>query len=243
MDASRNLAVEERFAALLSQLGIERVHIAGGFAPNAVALAKTSPNTVASATLICPMQMPPEPFMPPGAPLLVVYGSGAVMLPGLVSGLPDATSLQLSDYEGAPWSNVLAERGDEIAPTMLEFLSRAEQLRPIEPARLVDGDGEIAGITYRIRGSGPPVLLLPLNLARSQWEPLVPVLAQHHTTIVVGGAHMGVVPLLEGRMQGRYRGVLRAVVDRAHPRNEDAVLEVGCGPGAVARWRSGLLVA
>ncbi|MBV9325563.1 MAG: hypothetical protein JO352_17465 [Chloroflexi bacterium] len=181
--------------------------------------------------------------MPPGAPLLVVYGSGAVMLPGLVSGLPDATSLQLSDYEGAPWSNVLAERGDEIAPTMLEFLSRAEQLRPIEPARLVDGDGEIAGITYRIRGSGPPVLLLPLNLARSQWEPLVPVLAQHHTTIVVGGAHMGVVPLLEGRMQGRYRGVLRAVVDRAHPRNEDAVLEVGCGPGAVARWRSGLLVA
>jgi ubiquinone/menaquinone biosynthesis C-methylase UbiE len=119
---------------------------------------------------------------------------------------------------------------------MLDLLSEVEQRKPIDSPRLHEGEGEIAGITYRIRGSGPPVLLLPLSLARSQWEPLVPVLAQRYTTIVVGGEHMGVVPMLEGRMQGGYRRVVRSVVDRAGPRNGDAVLEVGCGPGTVARW-------
>jgi hypothetical protein len=33
----------------------------------------------------------------------------------------------------------------------------------IEPAGVPEGDGEVAGITYQIRGSGPPVLLLPLS--------------------------------------------------------------------------------
>jgi hypothetical protein len=28
----------------------------------------------------------------------------------------------------------------------------------------------VAGITYAIRGSGPPLVLLPLGLAPSQWE-------------------------------------------------------------------------
>jgi hypothetical protein len=47
-------------------------------------------------------------------------------------------------------------------------------------APLREGDGEIAGISYRIRGAGPPLVLLPMFLAPSQWEPLVPRLSERY---------------------------------------------------------------
>jgi hypothetical protein len=166
VDISENQAVVERLAALLRELDIQRVHVAGGFTPNAVDLARSSPETVASVTLVCPMLMPLEPFMPAGVPLLVVHGDDAT-LPTVIGTFPDATGLHLRDYEGVPWSDVMVERGDEISPTLLQFLSTAEQRRPVEPAQIAEGEGEIAGVTYRVRGSGPAVLLLPLSLARS----------------------------------------------------------------------------
>jgi SAM-dependent methyltransferase len=119
---------------------------------------------------------------------------------------------------------------------MLTFLSAANDRAAVEPAEVSGGVGEVDGITYRVRGSGPPLVLLPLSLARSQWEPFIPDLAAHYTTILLGGAHLGVVPLLEARMQGGYRNVVRSVVDTAQPQPGDKVLEVGCGPGPVARW-------
>jgi SAM-dependent methyltransferase len=77
---------------------------------------------------------------------------------------------------------------------------------------------------------------MPLTLARSQWEPLLPSLAEHFTTIVLGGACLGIIPSLEGRMRGGYRGVVRGVVDAAAIQAHERVVEVGCGSGAVARW-------
>jgi SAM-dependent methyltransferase len=238
---SENLAVEERLAALLTHLGIQRVHVAAGFVPNAATLAMNRPEIVASVTLICPFRMPREPFMPAGVPLLMVYGINSLtsLFRELAARFPDTRTFELQDYDGAAWSDVMADRGADIAPTLFGFLSEAEQQIAIQPADIPEADGEVAGITYQIRGSGPPVLLLPLSLARSQWEPFVPVLARHYTTVVVGGAHLGVVPILEDRMQGGYRGIVRSVVDAAQPHREEAVLEVGCGPGSVARWLVG----
>ena len=33
--------------------------------------------------------------------------------------------------------------------------------------------GTVAGITYDSQGDGPPLILLPLSLASSQWDPLL----------------------------------------------------------------------
>jgi SAM-dependent methyltransferase len=172
----------------------------------------------------------------------MVYGTYGTRLFGeLAARFPDTSTFQFRDYLGVPWSDVMADRGEEIRPILLDFLADAAHRTPtpIQPVGTREGDGEVAGITYQIRGSGPPLLLLPLSLARTQWESFVPLVAQNYTTIVVRGAHLGVVPMLERRMQGGYRAVVRSVVDAARPRREEAVLEVGCGPGPVARWLAG----
>jgi SAM-dependent methyltransferase len=79
-------------------------------------------------------------------------------------------------------------------------------------------------------------VIFPLNLARSQWEPLVPALAKHYCTIVVGGPHIGFALSLEERMRGGYRGVVRGLLHAMEVKPGETLLEVGCGPGAVARW-------
>jgi len=78
--------------------------------------------------------------------------------------------------------------------------------------------------------------LLPVGLARSQWDPIVDTLAERYTTIVLGGPHLGFVPTLEARMRGGYQSVVRNVVDATGPARGESIVEIGCGSGAVARW-------
>jgi protein-L-isoaspartate O-methyltransferase len=80
-------------------------------------------------------------------------------------------------------------------------------------------------------------VLLPLFLTPAQWEPLVPLLSERYCTIALGGAELGAVAILEGR--GRAVGYLRMVqtlIEEAELHPGDAVLEVGCGSGVLARW-------
>src|SRR6266851_2532579 len=107
---------------------------------------------------------------------------------------------------------------------------------PTEPFRpfaarvmFIHGDrGPGAGSAARIRTALPQAHLLTLRdyvdaawsdaLAerRAEIEPaLLPVLAEQYTTIVLGGAFVGIIPSLEARMQGGYRTVVRSVVDAA----------------------------
>jgi hypothetical protein len=67
-----------------------------------------------------------------------------------------------------------------------------------------EGEGEVAGITYRVRGSGPPLVLMPLDLTPSQWEPLIEPLRTRYCTICLGGPLLGVVAILEARGRSDY---------------------------------------
>ncbi|MGI9145442.1 MAG: class I SAM-dependent methyltransferase, partial [Chloroflexota bacterium] len=157
-------------------------------------------------------------------------------VPRTLAALPQAKVITLQDYPDAAWSDAVAERRAEIEPALMAFLTDVSRHEAVEPMQLTQDDDEIAGIRYRVRGSGPPLVLLPLTLARSQWDPLLPVLAERYTTIVLGGAHLGIIPSLEERMRGGYSEVVRSVVRAADPQPGQSILEVGCGSGAVARW-------
>jgi SAM-dependent methyltransferase len=233
------LSLEDRLAQLFLHLGIRRAHFGSGYAADALSLVRKSPDAIVSLTLVCPFRFPAEPFRVLGDRLLMIHGDrgpGAESVPRAMAVLPDARQLTLSNYADAAWSDAIAERTAEIEPVLRTFLDERSQRAALDSVQLAPGEHELAGISYRIFGSGPPLVLLPMTLARSQWDALVPALATQYTTIVLGGAHLGIVPSLEARMQGGYRHVVRSVVEAAEVQAGQSILEVGCGSGAVARW-------
>jgi SAM-dependent methyltransferase len=137
----------------------------------------------------------------------------------------------LRGFECHPWSDVIADRGSEIAPAMLDFLDR----HPVAAVALPEGEGEAVGISYRIRGAGPPLVLMPLDLAPSQWEPLISTLSERFCTISLGGPLLGAVGLLEARGRSTYLGLVHTVLDLVRMQPGEVILEVGGGSGVVLR--------
>jgi SAM-dependent methyltransferase len=150
------------------------------------------------------------------------------------TGLPGARLINLRDYFSPLWADVIADRGTEVGATMMKFLSDIDPQHTMQEAPL-EAEGEIADLSYSIRGSGPPLVLLPLGLAPSQWEPLIALLSERYCTISVTGPALGMVAFLEARAQG-YLRIVRSLVNEAGLRPGQSVLEVGCGSGVILRW-------
>lgn len=236
---AEQLTLEERFRALLEHLGLAKVHVAGGYALDAVTLARAVPDAIVSMALVCPFRLPSEPFRSLEDRVLFFSGDSgpnASSVPHVLADLPRARSIRLQNYADAAWADAVAERRAEIEPALLDFLAEITRRVGISAASMHQTSGTVAGLTYQVRGNGPPLLLLPLSLARSQWDPVVDTLSTSYTTIVLGGAYLGFVPTLEARMRGGYQTVVRNVVDATQPQPGDRIVEVGCGSGAVIRW-------
>jgi SAM-dependent methyltransferase len=193
------------------------------------------PERIASLTPLCPAVLDPRSLVPLAGRVLVVTGDRGPGSRRVQAGLPElprATAVVLDDYVGATWADIAAERGDGIHAAMREFLSR----RDVLPATDVpEREGEIAGITYRVRGAGPPLVLLPLDLSPGQWEPLIPALAANYCTITLGGALLGSVASLEERGRLGYMAIVRGLLDALAIVPGESVLEVGCGSGVIMR--------
>jgi len=197
-------------------------------------LATRHADRVASLTLINPPVLDASPIRGLATRLLAVAGDRGPTAEGavkLLGDLPGAVSHSLRGFECHPWSNVIAEYGSEIGPAMLGFLEH----HPVPSMSLPEREGKAAGISYRIRGAGPPLVLMPLDLAPSQWEPLIPQLSSRYCTITLGGPALGAVGLLEARGRSTYLGLVRTVLDLVQIRPGDAILEVGGGSGVVLR--------
>src|SRR5690606_184231 len=107
---------------------------------------------------------------------------------------------------------------------------------PASPPRVTAGNGSHAGISYRISGSGPALVLMPLFLAPSQWEVAVPVLARSFHVIGAGSALVGGIAALEDRARApTYRALVRTMMEMIAPAPGAAILDVGCGSGALDR--------
>ena len=119
-------------------------------------------------------------------------------------------------------------------PALLTHLAEAQSRTP-RPTLALAGEGEVAGVTYRARGAGPPVLFFPLHLAPSQWEPILPALAEHFCTITLGGPHLGFASILEQRAVGGYGVVVDELIDELGLAEGGSAVDVGCGTGAFTR--------
>jgi hypothetical protein len=124
------------------------------------------------------------------APRLLVFagdqGRPDEIVRQVVAHLQEATLITLRDYVSPTiYADVVAERSADIGAAMMDFLARMDQAHGSRMVSLSEGEGEIAGISYRRCGAGLPLVLLPLGVAPSQWEPLLPRLSERYCTIRV----------------------------------------------------------
>lgn len=227
----------ERLAALLDHLGLGAAHVAGAMPGDLSGLAATRPERIAGLVFCVPSRLDPAPFAGLAERLLMIgaaEGPSAEATARALRRLPGARRIVLAGYEAAgSWADAAAERTDEIAGSMIDFLGRIDgAATPVGTAR----EGSHAGVTYRLTGSGPALILMPFFLAPSQWEPAVPRLAEHFTLVIVGGPHLGGVASLEDRARmPTYQAMFRTLVDLMDPRPGEEILEVGCGAGSLVR--------
>jgi len=159
-----------RLVELLDRCGIAAAHFASRGTADLKGLLSQQPGRVASLTVLCPAVLDTRTLARIGERLLVVTGDrgpGARRVQAGLPHLPRAAAVVLDDYAGLTWSDIAAERGDGIVAAIREFLSRRSALPSV---RLPEQEGEIAGISYRVRGAGVPLVLLPLDLSPGQWS-------------------------------------------------------------------------
>ncbi len=240
MTAPAEFPIEARLMQLFRHLGIERAHVAARLPADWSGLAAAHPEAIASLALICPTEMPLRSLHSIAPRLLMVtgdQGAPAASVRHAAAVLPEATLVSLRGYYGHPRADVLADRTEPIGDAMLDFLARLEREHALKAVALAAGEGETAGISYRTLGAGSPLVLLPLGLAASQWDPLLPRLAERYCVIVLGGTALGSVASLEarGRSSG-YLSVVRSLIEATSLQPGDTVLDVGCGTGVLDRW-------
>ena len=233
-----NLSVADRLVQLLEHLKIERAHFAASMLADVTGFVQAHPERVTSLTLVCPPRIDPTVLHPLGDKLLIIAGDQgrpANMVRDAIKNLPEATVIWLAGYFSPPWADPAADCTADIASALFDVISN-HQVGKNDVAR-GSVHGAVAGISYHSQGEGEPLVLLPLSLASSQWDPLRSRLSSHYQTIVLGGPELGFVAMLESRGQSAgYRGMVQQVVDAVHLRPGEVILEVGCGSGVLDRW-------
>ena len=231
------MTTAKRIQRLLSHLGLERAHFAARMPQDWQDFVASYPEQIASLSLLCPAFID-APKLAPLAERLLLFSSGIPRFGeesvNEMDSLPAAKHIPFANYENRLWTDIVREKSDIVFQAMQELIFASEVA--ISDARIEEA-GEVAGITYRTAGSGPPLILLPLGLAPSGWEPLLPRLQEHFTTIVLGGAELGLIPMLEQRgLSWGYQKMMRNLFEWIELKPGETVLEVGSGTGVVCRW-------
>src|SRR5262245_17640055 len=174
MTTDRDLAVEQRLLHLWQHLGLAQAHVAARTPRDWQGLATTAPERIASLTLICPQMLSGPALRALAARCLIVtgdHGPAFARVHATLATGAEATRVTLPDYRGLIWDDAIAEHPATIGPALLTFLQRLDHHQQLTAVSLPERSGEHAGIFYQIQGTGPPLVLLPLGLAPSQWAP------------------------------------------------------------------------
>jgi SAM-dependent methyltransferase len=229
------MTATERLLALLDHLGIGKAHVATQIPADIAGLAMQQAERLGGIVMCTPVRLDPAPFANAAERVLMIsgeYGPTFEVCLRAADRLPGAERTVLDSYEALGWSDVGADRSAEIAAAMTGFLHRYTADTPRPPAT----EGNHAGISYRIEGQGPALLLLPFFLAPSQWAPVIPELTRHFTVVTLGGRHLGGIAALEDRASmPTYRAMFRTLIDLIAPKPGEAILDIGCGAGSLDR--------
>jgi hypothetical protein len=232
-----NLSPVDRLIGLMDRLGLGKAHFGTSIPRDIADMAANYPERLAGLVLCVPSRLDPAPFVDISDRVLMISGElgpASEATARAEARLLGARRSLLAGYNApGSWSDAVAERTQEIADRIIAFLADRHADVPNEA---VPKEGTHNGISYRIEGSGPALILLPFFLAPSQWAPAVPYLAQHFTVVTTGGPYLGGVASLEDRARmPSYRAMFRTLIDVIAPRPGEAILEVGCGAGSLVR--------
>jgi SAM-dependent methyltransferase len=236
-----NLSPTERLIALMDHLGLATAHFGTSIPRDISGLAAEHPERLAGIVLCVPSRLDPSPFALVADRVLMIAGErgpAAAATATAAARLLRAERSVLAGYDApGSWSDPVADRTEEIAGQMTAFFERLA-MRGHGPGapRFTAREGSHAGISYRVNGSGPPLMLLPFFLAPSQWTPVIPRLAERFTVVTLGGPHLGGVASLEDRARmPSYRAMFRSLIDAIAPGPGETILEIGCGAGSLVR--------
>ena len=240
MNEETEIPTAERLLALLDHLGVAAAHVATQMPGDIAGLAAQHSERLAGIVLCAPTRLDPAPFAMASDRVLMIAGEHGLTnetTARAAARLPGSGRMLLAGYDAPGWADVMADRGDEIVQAMAGFFAELSGRGHVSgQPRPVAAEGTVAGITYRIEGSGPVLILLPFFLAPSQWDPAIAALAQRFTVVRVGGRHVGGVAALEDRARApTYRAMFRTLVDVIDAKPGEAILDVGCGAGSLDR--------
>jgi SAM-dependent methyltransferase len=232
-----DLSPTARLKALMDHFGLGIAHFGTPLPRDIAGMAVAHPERIGGIVLCVPSRLDPAPFAEIADRILMIAGErgpAAEAAARAAQRLPAAERSVLAGYD-APggWSDVVAERTQEIGDRMIAFLGRhhADVPRSAAPE-----EGTHAGISYRVEGAGPALILLPFFLAPSQWDPAILHLAEHFTVVTTGGPYLGGVASLEDRARmASYQAMFRTLIDVMAPRPGETILEIGCGAGSLVR--------
>ncbi|WP_052389786.1 class I SAM-dependent methyltransferase [Belnapia moabensis] len=225
-----------RLASLWDHLGLKTAHVGAQIPADVSGFAGRHPERIASLLLCEAPGIDPVPFASLASRVTLVAGdaglSGQVAEAAALQ-LPGCRRVTLAGYGEQIWADSVSHRAGEIVAALRDLPGEASV-----PTTASDR-GSHAGITYGVYGAGPALVLLPLLLAPSQWDAVLPDLAQRYSVVVLGGRHLSGVALLEDRaMSPSYAGMVRTMLEVIAPVPGETILEVGCGSGALLRMAS-----
>ena len=230
----------DRIVAVLDHLQVPQAHVAGSSSLDWAGLLVAHAGRITGLTVPLPYMGAalPNDLSGISTPVHVLSGlEGAVAARAkkLAAMFPNGEFHGIAGYSSVIWSDICADHPG----VMADLLTRNAADMP--PASVPAGQGTHAGINYDVSGHGPALVLAPLALAPSQWDPVIETLATRFTVIRLSAPHLGLLVTLEDRARSGYGAMARDVFLRANPAPGAEVLEVGCGGGSVTRLLADVL--